>query len=408
VTGVAADAGRTSVAVVVHRYGAEVGGGAEEHARLLAHLLAAEAEVTVLTTCAQDYRTWTDHFPAGEERDGPVRVRRFPVPVPRDPEAFDRLSHEAFARPDDVELGMRWMRAQGPVAPDLLAHLRDGGRDYDAVVFVTYLYATTVLGLPEVAGRALLLPTLHDEPPARLRVFDPVFAEARAVMFNTPEEREFARGRFRMREGAARIAGVGVDPPPPVDPGAFARARGLRRPYVLYVGRLDAAKGVDRLVEHHAAYRAAHPDGADLVLVGRGPLGLPDAPWLHRTGYVEDRVKHEATAGAAVVAVPSPYESLSLSQLEAWMHGRPTLANAASPVLVGQSRRTGGGLWYRDADEYRVMLDALVRNGAIADALGRQGREGARAAHAWPRVAAAWRDALRAVAAAAGREGAPA
>ncbi|HWH14442.1 MAG TPA: glycosyltransferase family 4 protein [Miltoncostaeaceae bacterium] len=390
-------AGQPSVAVVVHRYGAEVGGGAEAHARLLAHLLLARAEVTVLTTCARDYRTWEDHYPAGAEQDGDVRVLRFPVPSPRDPDAFDRLSHEAFARPGDVALGTRWMHAQGPVAPDLLAHLDAHGGAYDAVVFVTYLYATTVLGLPRVAARSLLLPTLHDEPPARLAVFDPVFAGARAILFNTPEERDFAQARFAMRPGAARIAGVGVDPPPPADASAFAAARGIRRPYVLCVGRLDAAKGVDALVAHHAAYRAAHPDGADLVLVGRGPLALPAAPWLHRTGFVEEHVKHAALAGALAVVVPSPYESLSLSQLDAWTHGRPTLANAASPVLVGQSRRTGGGLWYRDAGEYSVMLDALARNPALADALGRQGRRGARALHSWERVADAWWEAIAAV-----------
>ena len=33
-------------------------------------------------------------------------------------------------------------------------------------------------------------------------------------------------------------------------------------------------------------------------------------------------------------------------------------------MLVGQSRRSGGGLWYADADEYAVMLDLLARNAA--------------------------------------------
>ena len=45
-------------------------------------------------------------------------------------------------------------------------------------------------------------------------------------------------------------------------------------------------------------------------------------------------------------------ESLSIAMLEAWSHGVPTLANGASPVLVGQSRRSGGGIWYSDAAEY--------------------------------------------------------
>ena len=51
----------TRLAIVVHRYGEEVGGGAEAHAREMAIRLAAEVDVTVLTTCALDYRTWADH-----------------------------------------------------------------------------------------------------------------------------------------------------------------------------------------------------------------------------------------------------------------------------------------------------------------------------------------------------------
>ena len=51
----------TRLAIVVHRYGEEVGGGAEAHARAIAMQLATEVDVTVLTTCALDYRTWADH-----------------------------------------------------------------------------------------------------------------------------------------------------------------------------------------------------------------------------------------------------------------------------------------------------------------------------------------------------------
>ena len=62
------------VAIVVQRYGVEVNGGAELHARTIAELLHEDVDVTVLTTCALDYRTWADHYPPGETRVGPVRV----------------------------------------------------------------------------------------------------------------------------------------------------------------------------------------------------------------------------------------------------------------------------------------------------------------------------------------------
>jgi glycosyltransferase involved in cell wall biosynthesis len=193
--------------------------------------------------------------------------------------------------------------------------------------------------------------------------------------------------------------GLGVDDPPVSDPAPFMAAFEMERPYVLCLGRLDASKGVPDLVDAHARYRAGVPDGLDLVLIGGGELDLPSHGWLHRLGFVPEQVKHNALAGATVVAIPSPYESLSITQLEAWSHGRPTLANAASPVLVGQSRRAGGGLWYCDADEYVAMLDFLARSRPAAEAIGRQAREYVRATYSWDRVRERWLDALTEVAA---------
>jgi glycosyltransferase involved in cell wall biosynthesis len=384
---------RLRLAIVVQRYGVEVNGGSETLARQIAQLLAGELDVTVLTTCALDYRTWANHYDAGEQHVDGVRVLRFPVDEPRDPR-FDELSAQAYALPGDEELGRAWMRAQGPRTSVLLEHLRSDGSSYDAVAFFTYLYATTAEGLPIVADRALLVPTVHDEPPLRLRIFDEVFAAPRLLLFSTPEERELAHVRFALDDDRARVVGVGVNEPPGTDPAAFRAANGIERRYALCLGRLDLSKGVGELVEYHGAYRARTPDGVDLVLVGGGEVDLPDAPWLHRLGFVPEQTKHDALAGAVVVVCPSPYESLSLAQLEAFSHGRPTLANAASPVLVGQSRRSGGGLWYRDADEYAAMLELLAEAEPLREAIGRQARRYVREAYSWEVVRERWLDAL--------------
>jgi glycosyltransferase involved in cell wall biosynthesis len=389
---------RMRVALVVQRYGEEVNGGSETLARKIAELIDDDVDVTVLTTCALDYLTWENAFPEGETEVNGVRVLRFPVPEPRDAERFEKASIAAYARPEDEGLGRAWLQAQGPNAPGLLDHLATNGESYDAVAFVTYLYATTVEGLPHVAERALLVPTVHDEPPLQLRIFDRVFTLPRLLLFSTPEEQELAEGRFGIDGSQARLVGIGTDDPPAVDPSRLAVESGISRPYVLCVGRLDASKGVLDLVHAHARYRAAQPDGLDLVLLGGGELELPEHEWLHRLGYVPEQLKHDALSGAAVVVLPSPYESLSLSQLEAWSHGRPTLANAASPVLVGQSRRSRGGLWYRDSHEYGFMLDFLDRSQPVAEAIGRQGRDYVLAAYTWDRVRERWLDALHEVA----------
>ena len=55
------------LAIVVQRYGADINGGAELHARYIAEHLSRHADVEVLTTCARDYVTWRDEYPAGVE-----------------------------------------------------------------------------------------------------------------------------------------------------------------------------------------------------------------------------------------------------------------------------------------------------------------------------------------------------
>ena len=389
------------VAVVVHRYGVEVLGGAETLARRVAELIAPEVDLTVLTTCALDYRTWTDHYPPGEASVNGVRVLRYSTPEPRRDRDFQRASAKAYRAPDDLELGRAWMRAQGPHTPGLVEHLRDEGSGYDAVAFVTYLYATTSDGLPLVAERSVLCPTMHDEPPLRLAIFDGIFERTRLCLFSTPEERELARRRFGIPDERARIVGAGIDEHPEADPERFRHETGIERPYALYLGRLDPSKGVDSLLHHHARYRAARPHGLDLVLVGSGEIKLPKADGFHAIGFVPERLKHDAIAGATVVVCPSAYESLSFAQLEAWSHGRPTLSSAASPVLVGQSRRAGGGLWYSDEAEYVAMLDFLARTQPLATAVGNQGRRYVRTEYSWEHVREAWLTALEEVAAAA-------
>ena len=323
----------------------------------------------MLTTCATDHRTWADDHPPGASRDGPVHVRRFRVPKPRVPERFDRWYRAAAAGRLGLPGLVRWMHEQGPNAPDLLDHLDREGSGYDAVLFVPYLYATTWDGLPLVADRSLLVPALHDEPPASFPIMNRTFHLARGLAFSTPEERDFCRTRFGPLRARTRLVGVGVDPRPPA-PGRPA----TRDPYVLYLGRVDPSKGCLDLLRKHRMAMLDHPEVPRLVLAGHIAMPLPEGRWLEARSFVSEGEKHDLLAGAAVVVLPSPYESLSMAVLEAWAHSRPVLVSARSPVLVGQVRRAAGGLWYDDDAEYTEGLLRLVGDPTLAAELGTQGR----------------------------------
>ena len=95
----------TAILLVVQRYGAEVVGGSEQHARLVARRLAQRHTVEVATTTALDYWTWTPHYRAGDV----ASLRAAMLTVSR-PEVAAPLRHRA--RELKRELSPRAMAAR--------------------------------------------------------------------------------------------------------------------------------------------------------------------------------------------------------------------------------------------------------------------------------------------------------
>jgi glycosyltransferase involved in cell wall biosynthesis len=385
------------VAFVVQRCGLEVNGGAELHCRLVAERLSTHFATEVLTTCALDYMTWENHYSPGVERIGELGIRRFPVARPRDVDSFNRLS--ASLRPRMRSAGIaeqeEWMRQQGPWSPDLFAYLRDHRADYDAFVFFTYLYATTYFGLPLVSDRAILAPLAHDEWPIHFAMWDRIFRSPRAFMFNSEEELAFLRRRFPDAHLNGRVVGVAVDSPTRVDADSFRRSFAIDGPFALYVGRVDESKGIGQLLEDFAAYRrSSGDDRTQLVLLGRRVMQIDEGRGIRLLGFVSENDKWSALAACEVLVMPSPYESLSMALLEAWSLRKPVLVNAASEVLVGQCRRSQGGLWYASTDEFCAALDLLLHDQRIRQGLGVQGREYVSRNYRWSQIIDAYREAI--------------
>ncbi len=380
------------LAVVVQRYG-EVTGGAEKHAQMVAERLAAEWDVTVLTTTAKEHLTWESHFEPGESEAGPVRVRRFNVERPRQMRAFNALSRQRFALPQDLLHESHWIAEQGPLAPGLLRHLSERGDDYAAFVFFTYLYAPTVWGLPLVGERSVLVPTAHDEPPFAFHAYAEPFERTRMLLCNTPEEEALIRRRFP-NAAPSKVVGVGVEPQPG-RPERFRAEHGLgQRPYLFYIGRIEPGKGVGEMLEAYRALRHARGSHApELVLAGGLSMELR-GEGVRYVGRISEEAKWDALSGAEAVIAPSRYESLSLLALEAFAAGTPLLANGASEVLAGQVRRSGAGACYADPASFVRAASQVLR---AKETLGRKGRAFARR-HRWEHVMDIYRETLNRIA----------
>ena len=372
------------LACVVHRFGADIAGGSEGHCRLIAEHLAAQHDVTIITTCARDHLTWRNHYPAGESVQGALRVLRFPVARERDMGRFMDLSDLIAADRATAEEQEAWFRENGPDSPELLAYLRSHGADFDRVLFWAYRYAGSYFGLPLAAGRSVLVPTAEEDPLIHADVLSAYFALPKGFLFLTPEEEALVASRMESGRPCA-VIGSGLDPASETVDLSPLDALGLDDPFVLYLGRIDPNKGCQALIRHFLRY-AETGRRLQLVMAGPASMPIPDHPRIRALGFVGEPLREALLEKARALIMPSPYESLSMVLLEAWNHGLPALVNARCKVLRGQVRRADGGLYYGNAVEFIAGLDFLLDHPDEARQLGRQGRAYVDREYRWPIV----------------------
>jgi glycosyltransferase involved in cell wall biosynthesis len=377
------------VCYVVQRYGMQIAGGAEQHCREMAERLAQRGhEVEVATTCAQSYVDWANEYPAGTSELNGVTVHRFPVVRPRDNPLFSeynrRVTMGRGARPRYLQ--EEWMRMQGPWAPELPRWLLRSRERFDAVICFTYLYWTTWAALDTMAGMVPLIlhPTVHDEPPLRLSLYDQMFRRPDAFALSTPEEVELIRRRFHV-DPAGDVIGIGVELPEALDPAPFLEQYGLRdTPYLLYLGRLDEGKGAGQLMKFFVEYKRRHPrDDLKLVMCGEALIDVPERDDIIATGFVDYETRDRALGGMFAFALPSFFESFSMVLTEAFAHRRPALVQGWSPVLRGHAQRSRAAVAYDGYAEFEVALEALRDDPALADAMGAAGRAYVEREYTW-------------------------
>ena len=381
------------ISFIVQRYGQEILGGSEYHCRLIAERMAARHDVEVLTTCARDYITWANDYPEGTQQINGVTVRRFANSRTRDIDAFNQYSEWIFHNPHTRDDELSWLEQQGPWCPALVDYLEGQSHAYDAVIFFTYLYAPTVLGLEVASGRSILAPTAHNEPAIHLDIYKEMFQRPRAIAYNTEVEKAFLKATFDIRAVAEETVGCGVDLLAGRTHSRDASRNGLPDgPFLLYGGRIDPGKGCDQLLDFFAEYKNGGGP-ATLVLMGAKLMALPDVPWVQYAGLLSESDRLRALEAATIVVVPSPFESLSLLALEGMALGNPVLCNAHADVLVDHCRRSNAGLFYSTREEFIECVDLLLADRQLRERMGRNGRAYVTTNYAWDVIMAKY-DAL--------------
>ncbi len=145
--------------------------------------------------------------------------------------------------------------------------------------------------------------------------------------------------------------------------------------YVLYFGRLSPEKGVETLLQVHAADQATWR----LVIAGSGPL-LDDLrsrfPRAEFTGHLSGGALKATIQAASIVVVPSEWhENSPMSVLEAMAHAKPVVASRIGgvPELV-RDGATGFLFQPKNGEELSGRIKTLLNDRSLRSRLGLQAR----------------------------------
>jgi alpha-maltose-1-phosphate synthase len=189
-----------------------------------------------------------------------------------------------------------------------------------------------------------------------------------------------------------------------IDPDRFRRTdkrdvldrRGVRPPYVLYVGRITDQKGIFHLLE---ASRQL-PAGVQVVLCASAPdtpeieerlrravREHPNVLWINEMVPVDEVT--QLYSHAAAFCCPSVYEPFGIINLEAMACETPVVASAVGGILeVVVDGTTGLLVPPAKPDALAHALGQVLDDPARGRALGRAGRQRVEEKFSWASVAA--------------------
>ncbi|OAM87877.1 hypothetical protein AW736_20280 [Termitidicoccus mucosus] len=200
----------------------------------------------------------------------------------------------------------------------------------------------------------------------------PLLRDAAAVHFTSEAEREEAESLGVPLRSAVIPLGVDV----PETAADFA----ARKPWILYLSRIDPKKNIEGLLKAWAGLMAEFRDWK-LMMAGDGDVGYvrqmhalaeslklgERVEWL---GRIEGEVKERRFREAGVYVLPSFSENFGIAAVEAMGAGLPCLLGEG--VAVAQEAVKAGGCVLTAPDEGNIRegLRALLQDAARRQALG--------------------------------------
>ena len=257
----------------------------------------------------------------------PTLLQRYLTQMPA-----ERQFHvlDQAAQGSRMAVDVRLTDSRGPWSVNLERFIVDHVADYDLVVTHNNVFRPAVVAIEEAKKRgvpSILIPHAHLDDD--FYHFPDWLESARnaSLVLAVP----VAACTFLAQKGCnVRYLSAGCDATEeftPADREAFQKAYSSSKPFVLVLGRKAGAKGYRQIID---AVEQLNREGVDLqvVLIGPDDDGIPvSSPSAVYLGRQPRGVVRGALMSCLALCNMSVSESFGIVLLEAWMAGKPVIAN---------------------------------------------------------------------------------
>jgi len=239
-----------------------------------------------------------------------------------------------MARSRDPQMDQAFAAVRGPHSGALQSWLAKNAGRYDGVLVQGIpfdLIPSTVETLSALPHRPRIVTLPHFHGDDRFyhwkRYYESLAAADVTLLFSSSIAAHFAGHCV-----TALVPGGGVRSEEHGDtlaPRRFKEVHRSDRPFFLVLGRKTPSKGYEEILAAHRALRRFGSD-AEVLLIGPDEDGVRiDAPGVYYLGRQPREVIRGALSGCLALVTMSRTESFGIAVCEAWLFGKPVIANKA-------------------------------------------------------------------------------
>jgi len=375
---------------VIPWYGKDATGGAETLCKLVVeHLDSAGISIQVFTTCSKEFHSeWVNDLPSGKTIVNNIQVTRFKVDS-RDKNLFNNLNQKIISNHSLDKSHEQQFFENNINSSDMMKSI---STDKDSLfVFLPYLYGTTFFGAQIHPERTVVIPCLHDEGYAKMKLVKKTLSNVNGLLFNSNEEKILAQKLLGILP-TNKVIGLGIEPPNKTNPEDFKRKYNLDK-FILCAGRKEDGKNTPLLINYFSQYLERNNTDLKLVLTGKGKVNIPSQYSKNILNFFLSR-EYLASAfeAATLFCLPSVNESFSIVLMESWIHKVPVLVHNQCAVTKEHCIASNGGLYFDNYLEFEACVNYFLNNPDVTKKLGENGFDYVKNNYNWNNIVKSYVD----------------